>query len=153
MTRTTTLYGSVTALAFALSALPAVAQDQAELTTAKDVRIEIAEAMEAVGEYSAKQRDEAIAAAEDALARVDAEIERREEALRENWADMSETARETARVRLQDLRAARNELGESYGALQNATSSGWDELTDGFSRAWDAFYDAWTEADEGMQET
>ena len=86
--------------------------------------------------------------AREALNKLDAEIERREQALRENWAEMSDAARETARARLQDLREARNRLGERYGALQTGTSDAWDELKTGFSDSWTAFSDAWSAADE-----
>jgi len=61
---------------------------------------------------------------------------------------MSDSARETARARLQELREARNRLGERYGALQAGTSSAWDELTAGFADAWDAFTEAWSAADD-----
>lgn len=68
------------------------------------------------------------AKAREALNRLDAEIERHEQALRENWVEMSDAARETAQARLRDLREARNTLGERYGTLQAGTSDAWDEL-------------------------
>ncbi len=128
--------------------LPAAAQDAGPTVTTEEVRAEISEAMSAIAAYSEQERDKALAEAREALNRLDAEIARREEALRENWAEMSEAARATARARLQDLRAARNRLGERFGALETGTSSAWDELRTGFSNAWMAFSDAWTAADE-----
>ena len=59
--------------------------------------------------------------------------------MRENWAEMSDAARETAEARLRDLRQARNRLGERYGALESGASSAWDELKTGFSDAWAPF--------------
>jgi len=124
-------------------ALPAHGQDSAGSTTAEDVRTEVSEAMEAIAAYSEQERDAALAIVREALDRLDAEIERREDTLRENWADMSDAAQETGRAQLRTLRQARNELGERYGALQASTGSAWDELTAGFASAWDAFSDLW----------
>ncbi len=138
------------ALAAAVAAftLPAAAQDTGALTTTDEVRAEISEAMDAIAAYSEQERDQALAKAREALNQLDAEIERREEAMRANWAEMSDAARETARARLQDLRDARNRLSERYGALETGASSAWDELKTGFSNAWDAFSNAWDAADE-----
>lgn len=132
----------------ALLSLPAAAQDSGALTTADEVRAEISEAMDAIADYSEQERDQALAEAREALNRLDAEIERREQALRDNWADMSGPARETAQAQLQNLRAARNRLGERYGALETGASNAWGELKTGFSDAWSAFSDAWRSADE-----
>ena len=130
-------------------ALPALAQDNTVMTTSDEVRTEISEAMDAIAAYSEQESDQALTEAREALNRLDAEIARREQALRENWAEMTEAARETAQARVQDLREARNRLGERFGALEAGTSSAWNELKEGFSDAWSTFSDAWTAADEG----
>lgn len=148
MTLLVSLRGAALAAAMACVALPAGAQDTDAPTTADDVRAEVSEAMEAIAAYSEQERDKALTQAREALNRLDAEIERREQALRENWAEMSDAARETAQARLRDLRKARNRLGERYGALESGASSAWDELKTGFSDAWTAFSEAWSAADE-----
>ncbi len=107
--------------------------------------------MDAIAAYSVQERDQALATAQAALTRLDAVIERREQALRENWADMSDAARETARESMRDLRAARTGLAERYGALQAGAGSAWDELRDGFTGAWDAFAEAWRPAAPGAE--
>ncbi|TDX26874.1 hypothetical protein [Rhodovulum visakhapatnamense] len=132
----------------ALLAMPAAAQESDALTTADEVRAEISDSMDAIAAYSEQERDQALAEAREALNRLDAEIERREQALRENWSEMSDAARETAEARLRDLRQARNRLGERYGALASGASSAWDELKTGFSDAWTALSEAWSAADD-----
>lgn len=132
----------------ALLALPAAAQDTGASTTTDDLRAEISDAMDAVADYSAQERDQALAEAREALTRLDAEIERREQALRESAWDLSETARETARARLEDLRIARDRLGERYDALEAGADDAWDELKTGFTNAWGAVSDAWRATDE-----
>jgi len=73
----------------ALLAVPAVAQESDALTTTDEVRAEISEAMEAIATYSGPERGRALVEPREALLRLDAEIDRREQALRENWAEMS----------------------------------------------------------------
>lgn len=142
------LRGAAFLAVVAFTALPAVAQGKDDMTSAQEVRAEISQAMDAIAAYSEQERDRALTEARAALDRLDSEIEQREHALREGWADMSDDARETARSQLRDLREARNRLGERFGALQSGTTSAWDELRDGFSDAWTAFSDAWSASDD-----
>jgi len=67
--------------------------------------------------------------------------------LRENWAVMTDAAQDSGRAQLHNLRQARNELSERFGALQESTSSAWDELMAGFANAWDSFSDLWENSD------
>ncbi len=142
------LLGAIVATTVAFTALPAVAQGEDEMTSAQEVRAEISEVMDAIAAYSEQESAQALTRARAALDQLDGEIEAREQALREGWADMSADARDTARAKLQDLREARNRLGERFGALQAGTSSAWRELQDGFSDAWTALSDAWSSSDE-----
>jgi len=80
------LRGAVVAAAIACVAVPALAQDDEATITAEDVRAEIAEAMDAIANYSEQESERAQAEAREALDQLDAEIERREQALRESWA-------------------------------------------------------------------
>jgi hypothetical protein len=139
--------GAATVALLCVSA-PVLAEDKAVFTTGEDVRAEISEAMEAVADYSDQERDQAVAEAREAMTRLDAELDRRGAALRDNWSDLSESARDSATERLRELREARNALGERYGALQTGAASAWGDLTTGFSDAWKSFADAWDAADE-----
>lgn len=147
------LYSTKSAAGAALIALltlssPLLAETDKPFTTSEDVRSEISEAMEAIADYSDQERDQALAKAREAMNRLDAELNRRGQALRDNWSDLSESARETASERLQDLQEARNALGERYGALQSDAKSTWDNVNTDFSEAWESFSNAWTAADE-----
>ncbi|MDK3018449.1 hypothetical protein [Pseudodonghicola flavimaris] len=136
-----------TALAVPSLGLAADSAPQADTTTSQEVRQEISEAFAAIGDYSAEQRDEALAAAREAMTRLDAEIDRRQDALRDGWSDMSEAARDKAREGLQQLQAARYRLSERYGALESGADSAWDDLKQGFAEAYDSLRDLWN--DEG----
>jgi hypothetical protein len=127
------------ALAAPVLASPAFAaggDDTPGLTTSQEVRKEISQAVDAVGDYAAQERRQALSSARAAMERLDAELDRRQDALRENWNDMSASAREEARAAMRDLRQARNRLGERYGALEAGADSAWDELTEGFVQAY-----------------
>ncbi|PQO22280.1 hypothetical protein C2I36_13955 [Rhodobacteraceae bacterium WD3A24] len=115
--------------------------------TAQSVREEISEAFEAIAGYSVRQRDAALAEMERLMADIDARIARLESRTREEWADMSETARARRAEALERLRARRNELSERYGALRAGAEDAWGELTRGVTRAWGALSDAWADAD------
>lgn len=150
------LGGTAVAAAVTFAALPLPAQqttqdslqDNAAVTSAEEVRAEISDAIDAIAAYSEQQSEQAVTEARAALDRLDAEIEAREQAFREGWADMSDEARDTARDQLQNLRAARNRLGERFGALQAGTTSAWDELKAGFADAWAGFKEAWSGTDD-----
>lgn len=142
---------SATAVTMLLLAAPSSAEASDGPTTSDEVRQEVSEAMDAIADYSAQQKDQALTEAREALDQIDAEIGRQEQVLRENWEDMSESARAAASERLADLRAARNELGERYGALSTGTQEAWDELNSGFSDAWQAFSDAWGDSETDEQ--
>ncbi|WP_050929981.1 hypothetical protein [Aestuariivita boseongensis] len=130
---------ATTTLALCVTAPMAIASSEGTDTQATagaeadmSVRKELYDVYEALADYTAEQRDEAISAARSGLEVADNAIERRAEALRNGWAEMSEDARETARAELADLREARMELAEQLGALQTASSDAWNAVKDGF---------------------
>lgn len=140
--------GFFAALCVTCAATAALAESPPGLTTQSEVRSEISEAMLAVADYAEQERDAALARVQAALRELDVAIDQREQNLRDQWADLSDETRETARSQMSDLRKARNTLGERYGALQAGSADAWDELVDGFDSAWTAFADAWNQAGE-----
>lgn len=137
--------GGVLALGLAL---PLAAQDggTGDRVTAEEVQAELDEAFETIGEYSAEQREEALAAVRETLDEIDSEIARLEQRARENWADMSEATQEQTRETLEELRDRRNRLSEAYGAMRQGTQSAWDEVQEGVASAWSELKDAWDAA-------
>lgn len=111
--------------------------------THQQTREEIIESFTAVSDYTEDERDAAVTSARSGLEKLDAEIERQQEALRENWAEMSEEAREDARAAVRDLQQARNALGEKLGALQAGAGDLWEDLKDGFADAYDSLAELW----------
>ena len=117
-----------------------------EPITIDDVQAELSDAYDAIGRYSVQERDEALEAAGASLKRIDSEIKVLENRARENWAKMSEAARERTSEALDELRSRRNRLGEMYGAMTHGADAAWDDLVLGFTNAWDDLSAAWTDA-------
>jgi chromosome segregation ATPase len=124
------------------------AQDEGGDVSMAELRAEVSEAMEAVKSYSAEQRDEALARADEALTELDTAIERYDAKLREDWAQMSEAAREKATTAMRELRETRNDMAEWYGALRHSADSAWDDIKSGFAAAYDELQAAWQDADD-----
>lgn len=148
--RTGLLLSTATALCFGLLAVsgPAQSQQSDDSTTFEDVQAEFSEAFESIGQYSAQQRDEAMAALDDTLEQVDARIEETEEAVRNNWSEMSQAAREQTAETMRNLRERRNQLSEATGALSQGAGTAWDDLMEGVRNSWNDLQLAWDDATE-----
>ncbi len=105
-------------------------------TTATEVRKEINEALQAIGSYSAEQRDAAVIKAREALAKTDARIEELEQKIHQNWQPMSEEARQQAHTTLKALQKQRTEIAEWYGGLKHSSVNAWEEIKKGFSASY-----------------
>lgn len=112
----------------------------------EDVQTEISEALDAIGEYSQQERDAAIKTVYDNLERIDAEIDRLEHSARENWADMSQAARDRTSETLRKLHERRNRLSEMYGAMAEGTEAAWGKVVTGVKEAWNELEMAWDAA-------
>lgn len=136
---------------------PMTTEQTADASAAEKAKMEISEAMDAIGDYTAEQREDALAAAREAMQDADAQIDRIDASLRDNWGEMSEEAREKAQASLHELREARYALSERYGELKAGASDTWDDLKAGFASAWSSVSQAWDAAwdsafDEGPAE-
>lgn len=142
------ILAAILATSLAATTVALAAQDQEAATISADqVQEEAAQAMQALANYTAQERDQALSAARKAMQQLDQQIDQREDALRDQWADMSTAAREQAKATLAQLRQTRNALGERYGALESGMDSAWNELRDGFTSAYEAVVEAWNATD------
>jgi hypothetical protein len=116
------------------------ASPQQDTTTAKDVREEVADAAEAIKDYSADKRKEAAEAARAALETLDARIAAMQADLDRNWDRMDAAAREKSR-------ATMDAVAEWYGALKNSSAEAWDHVKKGFTDAYRSLRNAWQDAE------
>jgi len=132
------------ALLLCLHGASSIAQDNTADFDA--VREDARQLMASIGDYSADQRDEAVAATKETLDKLDQNIEVMEHNLREQWASMDTAAREQSRETMRALREERNELAQWYGAMKNSSANAWDEMKSGFSEAFESLGKAWDKA-------
>jgi len=133
--RTSILWISMSAF-FLMSATAFAGPSSVDETTMKDVKQEMKEAASAIKNYSATQRDEALKAAKLTLDKLDAEIERMENALDKKSEKMNHQARKKARSTLQTLRKQRNEVAEWYGSMKHSTEEAWQDIKTGFLKSY-----------------
>lgn len=135
--------------AFYLMSPIAFAQPSSEdKTTVHDVKQEMRETADAIKNYSAAQRDEAVKAAKLALNKLDTEIERMENTLDKKYEKMDREARKKARSTLQALRKQRNEVSEWYGSMKHSTEDAWQDIKTGFLKSYQVLQDSFDKAED-----
>ena len=118
-----------------------------EKTTKKEVKQEIKEAFEAVKNYTADQREEAVKKIKVALENIDSQIEGMENRIGKKWDQMDQAARKKARSTLASLRKQRNELAEWYGGLKYSSAEAWGQVKNGFLKSYEALSKAFGKAE------
>lgn len=127
-------------------------KQQDDKTKSRAVRQEVADAAEAIKNYSADQRDEAAQQAKAALDALDARIEALEARIDKNGDKMDQAARAQARSTLKALRQQRIQVAEWYGGLKDSTTAAWDHMKKGFSDAYKSLRSSWEKAEREYQE-
>ena len=133
-------------------------QGSEDKSTVEQVWSGISETFSGIAAYTARQRDKAEAEAREAMTAIDGQIETAEQTMREQWSTLSDEAKNQYRKRLQDLRQARNQLGEQYGALEQSADESWQGLASAFSeagadleKAWQDLYEDVANSPEGAE--
>jgi BMFP domain-containing protein YqiC len=134
----------ITAIFLTVGSVCFAAQTSVEKT--KEVKEKVAEAAEAIKNYSFDQRDEAIMKTEAALADLDARIARIESRLNKKWDQMDQSARKKAINALTALRKQRNEVAEWYGGLKHSSRNAWEDVKKGFLKSYQQLRDAFDRA-------
>ena len=119
------------------------AESSEEKTSIEEVKQETQDLIQALGAYTADQREEAIQRARTALNNLDNRIDALEKRIDDNWDQMNKAAREKAHVNLKALRKQRNKVAEWYGGLKASSADAWEHMKKGFSDAYKALGDAW----------
>ena len=136
----------ITAVFFAMASISFAAQTSTDQTTTQEVKQKVAEAAEAIKNYSVAQRDEALKKAKTVLDDLDARIDRMQSRLNEKWDQMDQVAREKAMDTLTTLRKQRNQIAEWYGGLKHSSSKAWEDVKEGFLKSYRAMREAFDKA-------
>ena len=123
----------------------AISEDK---TSIKEVKQETQDLIQALGTYTADQRDEAIEITKTALDELDKRIDALETRIDNNWDQMNKAAREKARANLKALRKQGTEVAEWYGRLETSSADAWEQMKIGFSDAYKNLSDAWEKSEK-----
>ena len=138
-------------LSIAFLAIPAFSlagQTAEEGTPTEEVKQEIKEAFEAVKNYTADQRDEAVKKIKVTLEKIDGQIEVMEDHIGKKWDRMDQAARQKAKTTIASLRKQRNELAEWYGGLKYSSAEAWGQVRNGFLKSYEALSKAFGKAEK-----
>lgn len=109
------------------------------------------ETMNALGSYTAEQRDKALKAGRNTLDAMDDRLEKMQAWTQEHWASMSEEAREQRSKTLEAMRRQRNEVAEWYGAMKHGSASAWDSTKQGFMKSYEKLQNTYRGAMDSFQ--
>lgn len=112
----------------------------------KELKQEWSEAFDALKDYSAAQRDEAIDRAKEVIAAMDKRIDRIERLAENQWSQLSAEMRQGRSDALRELRRQRNELAVWYGGMRQSSVVAWEEVKQGFINAYQDLGDAFNKA-------
>lgn len=115
-----------------LVVLATVAEVRADDAARKDMTTKVEAAVEAIKNYSIVQKDEAIKSAKTTLEDLDARLKQMEDRLDEEWNQMDNTARDTARTSIRSLHEQRTDLADWYGQLKQSSAVAWQQVKQGF---------------------
>ncbi|MDN5849343.1 MAG: hypothetical protein L0H63_06830 [Nitrococcus sp.] len=110
------------------------------------VQEETTEAIEAIKQYSAAQRDQALARAKALIEELDVRIAELKTWIDQHWDPMQAAARQQARDTLSQLEAQRADLAEAYETLETSSSSAWEDVKQGFLKSYRTLRKSFDEA-------
>lgn len=122
------------------------AERGAEQDKIGSVQQETAEAIEAIKQYSAAQRDQALARAKTLLDELDVRIAKLKAWIDQNWGPAQAAAHQHAQNVLSQLEAQRADLAKAYSTLEASSNSAWEDVKQGFLKSYHAMRKAFDEA-------
>lgn len=126
------------------SVLPAFSADPP--AEKKEVGQEVKEAVEAIKEYSADQKDEAVKKGKAVLDNLDDHIEQLESRIKKDWDKMGDSTRKTAKNSLEVIQKQRNEMAKWVGSMKQSSSGAWEEVKKGFVESYETLSDSFDKA-------
>lgn len=110
------------------------------------VQEETAQAIEAIKQYSAAQRDQALARAKALIEELDVRITGLKTWMDQHWDSMQAAARQHAQDTLSQLESQRADLAKAYDTLETSSSSAWEDVKQGFLKSYQTLRKAFDEA-------
>ena len=138
-------------LCITVSSVSLAAHHDEQKTSASDVKKEAVETYQVMKEYTLEQRDEAIEAAQEKIAKLDVRIAEMQQLIDEKWQNMSKDARIKTRNSIDALNQKRQELAEWLGGLRYSSRQAWEGVKKGFADSFDRLERAFAEASQDFE--
>ena len=152
MLKTVSRLSMLALAAFAVAApIPSLAQSAPRAAASEaprkgDIKQDIGDSLDALKNYSAAQKDEAVKKAKAALDEIDARVSAIEGRIETHWNRMSRAGRQEAQATLKSLRRQRIELAQWYGGIEHSSTQAWDEVKRGFAESYRALSESLSKA-------
>jgi DUF438 domain-containing protein len=112
----------------------------------EQVKKDLAEAGQAIKNFTVAQKDEAVLKAEAALKTMDKEIEAMEARVKQNWNKMDRTARKSSDAALKTLKKQRQATAKKLEELKGSSAKSWDRAKDGFVKSYQSLREGFEKA-------
>ena len=110
-----------------------------------DVRKELAEAIK---NYSAERKTDALAAMKETLAQMDQQIGLLRDKINKQWEEMEPEARKKADETMQQLQRQRDKTADAIEELRKSSEKTWNSLKEEFMRNYKKFKNEFEDADQ-----
>ena len=127
-------------------------QTETDKSTWAEAKQEAKEALDAVKEFSADKRDDAVKNVKKTIDYLDVQIAKMQEKLDRQWDSMDEAARKQARATMKSLRESRKDLAEWYGGLKHSSKDVWESVKSGFVKSYDKIVDDFAKAKDDLKD-
>lgn len=107
------------------------------------MRIHARDTMQDIKQYSAAQKDQALAKAREGMTTLDRQIDQVQASIKKGWKNMSQDARLKKQSALGKLKEDRKQLQAQYEDLKSASAGNWEQAKIHFGNAWDSTRQAW----------
>ena len=111
----------------------------------ENIQAQMRDTWETIKQFSADQKDQALAALRHAMDALDEDIDQASERIDENWQDMSQDARLKKQDALSELKEQREALQTRYQQLEASSEDNLEAAKARFGGAWESTKDAWSE--------
>ena len=150
--KTTAVLTMVFIASLTLASMAFAGDTETDMSTWAKMKQQAKEALDAVKDFSANQRDAAVENVHKAIDYLDGQINDMQADLDQQWGSMDEAAREKARATMKSLRERRNDLAEWYGGLKHSSKDAWASVKSGFVKSYDKVADDVSEAKKDLKE-
>ena len=123
-----------------------------ESTSMADVKKELSEAMDAIRAFSAERKEDALKAMEQALIKMDRQIDLLGDKIKKEWEQMEPEARKKAEETMKKLHQQRDRMANAIEEWSTDSATSWNKIKEEFMKSYEEFKKSYEDADEQYDE-